>query len=138
MTDILQVALPKRPPVHSGRGVRFELLTPDERDRMLVSVATLCGTDDKKMGILRQREGVKCMLRQVTRERDLTEEQIFALPADAWIKVDQQMLADDAEYKKLFTAKDDELLCFLYRDHHEITKAEVDQIAGKVRTVSVD
>ncbi len=138
MAEYLQFALPKSLPKHAGRGVRFEILDPTTRDQMLLAVATLAGEDDKKLAILRQREGVRRMLRAVTRDGNLTEEQILALPESAWTKVDAQGLADDEAYRKLFTTKDDELLCWLYRDYHEITKSDVDAIAGKVRTVSTD
>jgi hypothetical protein len=137
MSEYLQVALPNSAPRHSGRGIRFEIIPPDERDQMLHSVAVLAGSDANKLSILRQREGVKRMLRAVTRDGHLTEEQVFALPESGWMKVDEQVLADDEAYKKLFTTRDDELLCWLYRDYHEISKADVDAIAGKVRTVSV-
>jgi hypothetical protein len=138
MAEYLQFVLPKSLPKHSGRGVRFEILDPTARDQMLLAAATLAGDDDKKLAIIRQREGVRRMLRAVTRDGNLTEEQILALPETAWTKVDAQMLALDDTYKKLFTTKDDELLCWLYRDYHEITKSDVEAIAGKVRTVSTD
>lgn len=137
MTELLQLALPNRPPRHSGRGIRFAIIPPDERDQMLHTVALLAGKDERKLAILRQREGVKRMLRAVTRDGGLTEEQVFGLPESGWLKLDEQVLADDEQYRALFTTKDDELLCWLYRDYHEISREDVDAIAGKVRTVSV-
>jgi hypothetical protein len=63
MSEFIEFRLPNKAPQHSGRGVRFELLSPTERDAALVSAAMLAGEDKIKLALLRQREGVKRMLR---------------------------------------------------------------------------
>ena len=137
MTDYLQLVLPNTLPQCSGRAVRFELLSPTERDQALVAAATLAGDDKAKLNILRQREGVRRMLRAVTKTKGLTDEAVLALPESDWIALSHQKLVEDGVYDGFFTAKDDEILAWAYREYHEPTEKDVKAIAGKVRTVSV-
>jgi hypothetical protein len=107
-----------------------------ERNHVLLSAATLAGDDKAKLTLLRQLEGVKRMLRAVTKKKGLTDEDLVTLPESEWMPVTQQSLESD--YATLFTAKDDEILSYFYRDYHEPSQKEVNDIAGKVRTVSTD
>src|SRR5580704_19471159 len=135
MADYIQFVLPNKPPQCSGRGVRFEMLTPTERDQALVSAATLAGDDKTKLNLLRQREGVRRMLRAVTRTKGLTDDEMLKLPESDWMKLDHQKLEE--EYDRLFTTKDDEILAWFYREYHEPSQKDVEAIAGKAHTVSV-
>jgi hypothetical protein len=135
MAEYIQFALPNRPPQHSGRGVRFVLLSPADRDQALVSAALLSGDDKTKLAIFRQREGVRRMLRAVTKKTGVTDEELLD-PGTEWISVSHQKLEED--YDKLFTTRDDEILSWIYREYHEPNQKDVDAIAKKVRTVCVD
>ncbi len=133
MADLIEFCLPNRAPQHSGRGVRFELLTPTERDSALVTAAMLAGDDRVKLALLRQREGVKRMLRAVTKSKGLTEAELLD-PKTEWTTVSHALLESD--YDKLFTTRDDEVLAWFYREYHEPSAKEVEAIAKKARTVS--
>lgn len=134
MAEYIQFCLPNKPPQTSGRGVRIQLLSPSERNQGLLSAAMLAGEDKAKLALLRQLEGVKRMLRAVTKRKGLTDEELLTLPENEWMTVTHQGLESD--YAELFTAKDDEILSWFYREYHEPSQKEVDAIAGKVRTVS--
>ena len=136
MADYIQFALPNTPPQCSGRGVRFELLSPTERDHALVSAATLAGDDKAKLNILRQREGVRRMLRAVTKSKGLTDANLLSLPDGDWIALSHQKLVEDGVYDGFFTAQDDEILAWFYREYHEPSEKDVRAIAGKVQMVS--
>ena len=134
MADYIQFCLPHKAPQTSGRGVRIQLLSPTERNQALLSAAMLAGEDKAKLALLRQLEGVKRMLRMVTKKPGHTDEALLTLPENEWMTVTHQGLESD--YAELFTAKDDEILAWFYREYHEPSQKEVDAIAGKVRTVS--
>ena len=85
MADYVQFTLPNKLPQNSGRGVRFALLTPTERDQSLLSAATLAGADKAKLQILRQREGVMRMLRAVTKKKGLSDSDVLKLPESEWM-----------------------------------------------------
>ena len=70
MAELIQFCLPNKAPQTSGRGVRFALLNPVERNQALLSAATLAGEDKAKLNLLRQFEGVKRMVRAVTGWQD--------------------------------------------------------------------
>jgi hypothetical protein len=131
--DLIELCLPSKAPQHSGRGVRFELLSPTERDAALVSAAMLAGGDKIKLTLLRQREGTKRMLRAVTKKKGLSQEDLLD-PKTEWMSVDHALLESD--YDKLFTCRDDEVLAWFYRQYHEPSSEEVEAIAKKARPVS--
>jgi hypothetical protein len=133
MSDLIELCLPNKAPQHSGRGVRFELLSPTERDAAIVSAALLAGEDKIKLALLRQREGVKRMLRAVTKKAGLTAPDLLD-PKTEWMPVTHALLESD--YDKLFTCRDDEVLAWFYREYHEPSAKEVEAIAKKVRAVS--
>ncbi|HEY3821829.1 MAG TPA: hypothetical protein VGL81_31905 [Polyangiaceae bacterium] len=133
MAEMIELCLPSKAPQHSGRGVRFELLSPTDRDAALLSAAMIAGDDKIKLALLRQREGVKRMLRAVTKRNGLTEADLLD-PKTEWMPVTHALLESD--YDKLFTCRDDEVLAWFYREYHEPSAKDVEAIAKKVRTVS--
>ena len=133
MAEYIEFCLPHRVPQHSGRGVRFELLSPTERDAALMSAAMLAGEDRAKLALLRQREGVKRMVRAVTKKTGLKDEDLLD-PKTEWMPVTHALLESD--YDKFFTCRDDEILAWFYREYHEPSAKDVEAIAKKVRTVS--
>ena len=133
MADQIEFCLPSRAPQHSGRGVRFELLSPTERDAALVTAAMLAGDDRVKLALLRQREGVKRMLRAVTKKTGLSDADLLD-PQTEWTPVSHALLESD--YDKLFTTRDDEVLAWFYREYHEPSAKDVEAIAKKTRMVS--
>jgi hypothetical protein len=54
LSEFIEFCLPSKAPQHSGRGVRFELLSPTERDAALVSAAMISGDDKIKLALLRR------------------------------------------------------------------------------------
>ncbi len=133
MSELIELCLPNKAPQHSGRGVRFELLSPTDRDAAIVSAALLAGDDKIKLTLLRQREGVKRMLRAVTKKKGLSQEELLD-PKTEWMPVDHALLETD--YDKLFTCRDDEVLAWFYREYHEPSAKDVEAIAKKARPVS--
>jgi hypothetical protein len=132
VSDFIELCLPNKAPQHSGRGVRFELLSPTERDAAIVSAAMLAGEDKIKLALLRQREGVKRMVRAVTKRTGLTEADLLNTKTE-WMPVSHALLESD--YDKLFTCRDDEVLAWFYREYHEPSPKEVEAIAKKARAV---
>ncbi len=51
MSEFIELCLPSRAPQHPGRGVRFELLSPTDRDAALISAAMLAGDDKIKLAL---------------------------------------------------------------------------------------
>ncbi len=77
------------------------------------------------------RMGVRSMIVGVTRQSGLKD-----LTGATWDKV---TTADvEARWSELFTAKDDAVLLNLFQSFHEVSQAEMEDISGKVQTVSVD
>ena len=89
--------------------MRFELLSPTDRDAALISAAMLAGDDKIKLALLRQREGVKRMLRAVSKKKELTEADLLD-PKTEWMPTSPALLESD--YDKLFTCRDDEVLAW--------------------------
>lgn len=129
----------------SGRGVRYRLLPPSERDAVLKKAASAAG--EKASGIDMRltefREGIKAMLVSVTAETGFTTFEQLAGTAEKptkWeaLSAEKLELPGPLMYDALFNAKDDAVLTGLYRRAHEVTQAEVDAIAGKALPVSAD
>jgi succinate dehydrogenase flavin-adding protein (antitoxin of CptAB toxin-antitoxin module) len=133
LSEFIELCLPNKAPQHSGRGVRFELLSPTDRDAALISAAMIAGDDKIKLAVLRQREGVKRMLRAITKKKGLTEADLLD-PKTEWMPVSHALLESD--YDKLFTCRDDEVLAWFYREYHEPSAKDVEAIAKKARTAS--
>jgi hypothetical protein len=135
MVQCFQILLSNEPTC--GRGVRYRMLRPTERDEVLYNSARMAGekADSRKLAMVSSREGAKAMLVAVSRSGKLA-----TLDGATWTKVDKEMLEMPGEfnYEGLFTAKDDEILCGLYQKLHGASQAEVDQIAGKAQPVSMD
>lgn len=121
----------------SGRGVRYRMLSPEERDEVLFKSAKLAGdvNDRQKLAVFTAREGVKSMLVAVTKQRGLR-----SLNSADWHKVTMESLTlpGEWEYNKIFTAKDDEILSGIYMKLHNASREEVEMIAGKAQKVSMD
>lgn len=125
-------------PPTSGRGVRYKLLSPTERDEVLLRAATISdgGNDKNRLALSSTKEGVKSMLVAVTKESSLKD----LKNGCSWEKLNLEKLGlpGTFEYDKLFTAKDDEILCGIYQRNHGASATEVDMIAGKAQMVSMD
>lgn len=124
----------------SGRGVRYRVLAPEEKDSLLASAAALVGPQ-ATYPELNARHAVECvkrMLVAVTRRAELTT--VDGLSAGDWVPLNDAMLAgmpgqEAWKFEKLFTAKDVAVLRTLYRRLHEVTEADVDEIEGKAISV---
>ena len=119
-------------PGHSGRAIRYRVLTPDEVEKAEqlaeadVNESTTVLALDKAV----VREGLHMMIREVS--EPVKPEALPALTAEQWRKVDPRALSTD--WPKLFTAKDTKLLQRLYRREHLVTEADLDKLmSGKVR-----
>lgn len=126
-----------------GHGIRYKLLGPSERDQVMRKAAQVAGPDasPQAFGMAQMREGVKAMLVAVTAKGDLTS--YDQLATEKWVDLDLEKLAGmssggDLSYDRLFTAKDDELLCSIYSRLHTASRDEVEQIVGKAQRVSMD
>lgn len=119
----------------SGRGVRYRTLSPEEKDSLLATAASLVGPN-AFMAELNARHAVECVKRMVvaiTRKNELAT--LDGLGAGDWVSVNDAMLAglgtDQWKFEKIFTAKDVGVLRSIYRRLHEVTEADLDDIEGK-------
>ena len=124
----------------SGRGVRYRVLSPEEKDSLLATAAALVGPN-ATYPELNARHAVECvkrMLVAVTRKAELGS--LDGLGAGDWVPLNDAMLAgmpgqEAWRFEKLFTAKDVGVLRTIYRRIHEVTEADVDEIEGKAISV---
>ena len=124
----------------SGRGVRYRVLAPEEKDSLLASAAALVGPNATypELNAKHAVECVKRMLVAVTRKAELAS--LDGLGAGDWVPLNDAMLAgmpgqEAWKFEKLFTAKDVGALRTIYRRLHEVTEADVDEIEGKAISV---
>lgn len=134
----------------SGRAVRYRVLTPSERDAVLLKAAQLTAGNGNvapsgavagvQLRLAETREALKAMVVSVTDPVTAQD-----LPTATWRKVSPMDLEmpgplqfDRVGDLGLFTAKDDAILGAAYRRHHDISAAEVELIVGKAVSVSED
>ena len=122
----------------SGRGVRFKVLDPYEHDAITLDAAKVVGMEGTMIELrkLEWKMGVKRMIVAVTKDGGYKDTDDLISKEAAWRKMTVKDL--DEEYNKLFTAKDDQFLCAMFRQYHEVSEDELQAISGKARTVSVD
>ncbi len=117
---------------HSGRAVRVEALPSHEVEDMLLNAAKLAGPEASPIEIkkIEWRNGTKQFIKFFTDPCDnpLAESVKWKKPSPGQFEV----MSD------FFTAKDCAVLESLYRDYHEITQKELDDIVGKPLMVSKD
>jgi hypothetical protein len=121
----------------SGRGVRLRTIKPGEKDKIAEKAAMHVGKDASVIEFRNEeiRQSVFRMLVAVTKTADMkTADQLLALPADDWEKMDLEKL--NFRYDDLFTPKDDAFLASIYRRVNEVSQSEVEDIAGKAMSVS--
>ena len=143
MSELVQIHLSAKE--CSGRGVRFRVLTPSQHNAAAYAAASQAGKECTYVELrhMEFREGIKAMLVEVT-EPGLVGEN--ALQGDVkWTKLDAEKLEmpgplqyDRKDGVGLFTAKDIMVLVGMYKRFHEVSEAEVEDIAGKAVKVSVD
>ncbi len=121
----------------SGRGVRYKLLTPSERERVQLNAGKHVGPDTTILELrnLENRFGVQAMIVAYTKQTGFKDESKLMVENVVWQNTDAMELED--QYNKLFTAKDDAVLCRVYQKNHEVSESEVDAIMGKSIQVSV-
>lgn len=124
----------------SGRGVRYRVLAPEEKDLALSVAAGLVGPNATypELNAKHAVECVKKMLVAVTRKGELAS--LDGLGAGDWVLLNDAMLAgmpgqEPWKFEKLFSAKDVGVLRTIYRRLHEVTEADVDEIEGKAISV---
>ncbi len=117
---------------HSGRAVRVEELPTHEVEAMLTSAAKLAGPDATPIEIkkIEWRNGTKVFIKSYT---DACENPLAE--GVKWKKPTPGQFDTMADF---FTAKDCQVLESLYREYHEVTQKELDDIVGKVLPVSED
>ncbi len=138
-------------PAHSGRGVKFRLLSPVEKRKVDANAYTLLpkevkadreNKEDALMSYfeLRTLEGVKAFLVAVTDNHSLpslTPDKSKNEPDPVWHTLTLQELdLATSDYKldggKLFTAADIEVLCNVYRNFHEPNQEQVKTALGEL------
>ncbi len=117
----------------SGRGVRFRELPSSEHDQLQLDAAKQIGPEGTMLELrkIEHRMGVRRMVVGVTKQTGLKD-----LTGANWDKVSAADV--DQNWETYFNSKDDAFLLELYRSYHEITLAEVEDLAGKVTSVSID
>ena len=128
----------------SGRGVKVRQLNPTEVDAAGVEAARSVGKDclNVEYNQAKAKELVERMLVAVTKATGLKSmDEVKALPASEWVPLTQAKLNDpEGEYRfnKIFTARDDGLLCGITSRLHIARVDEVEAIMGKALMVSED
>lgn len=125
-------------PAFCGRGIRYKVLSPSERDDAILRAAQLCkGNDDPRAFALYQaREGVKAMLVGVTRKTGIERTDELPLKDDDYEALTLEKLEIDERYSydRLFGVKDDDALVGIYNRLHSVRQVEVDAIfSGAVK-----
>jgi hypothetical protein len=117
----------------SGRGVRYRLLSPSERDQVLFNAARAAGADAtrQEMAVYAAREGAKAMLVAIT------DVPVKTMAGAAWSKVTPEILTLPGKlcYDSIFTSKDDEILCGLYQHNHGVSQEDIEEISSKAEEV---
>jgi hypothetical protein len=117
---------------HSGRAVRVEALAAHDAENMLTSAAKLAGPEATPIEIkkIEWRNGTKLFIKSYTEptENPMAE-------GTKWKKPTPGQFDEMASY---FTAKDCQVLESLYRDAHEITQKELEDIISGGLPVSGD
>lgn len=128
--DLHQYLLP------SGVGIGVVELFPSEKDKLTKDLAHTIGKDASVLDfrVSEMREGVLSMLKFYTKAKFKKPEDLLSLTEKDWVEVDKLSLEDS--YDKVFTAKDDAVLCAIYKRLHEVSLDEIESIVGKARTVS--
>ncbi len=132
MSELFQYHL--RGKGHSSRGVRVAALQSHEVEDNLIAAAKLAGPDATPIEIKKTewRNGIKLFIKAYTEPCE------NPLAADVKWKKASVSGFDDGGLAKFFTAKDCQILESLYRDYHEVTQKEMDDIVGKALPVSGD
>ena len=119
-------------PTFCGRGIRYKVLSPAERDEAILRAAQLSkGNDDPRAFALHQaREGVKAMLVGVTRKGGIQTAAELPLKDEEYETLTPEKLEIDDRYSygRLFGVKDDDALVGIYNRLHAVKQAEVDAI----------
>ncbi len=116
----------------SGRGVRVRMLEPHEHGGILEAATKLVDNSAKIIELKKKewRLGVKAFIVEFTAPcEEITKD-------TKWTKADPAEM--DAQFDKIFAAKDVAVLEHMYREFHEVSEAEVEAIAGKALPVSLD
>lgn len=116
---------------HSGRAVRLAPLDPDMAELCLTQAAKLAGPEATPIEIKKceWRLGSKLFIVKFT---DPTEDPLKA----TWYKPKPGQF--DHEMGKYFTTKDVQVLENYYREYHEVSQAELDNITQTALPVSED
>jgi hypothetical protein len=126
-----QTLLSKSPT--SGRGIKYRLLSPSERDEVLFKAARVAGPEAtrQEMAVLSAREGAKAMLVAIT------DGPVKTLTGASWLKCDLESLnmPGKLDYNGIFSAKDDEILCGLYQHNHGVSQEDIEEISSKAEEV---
>jgi len=124
----------------SGRGVRIQMLSLEQRGAVLEAAAKEVGAEATMLQF-RIREGAAgtaAMVVEVTEKAGFKSaaELIEAGDGAKWKKVGAQELAEHPE--KYFNAKDQAALLSLFRALHDVDDKEIDSILGEAQDVTVD
>jgi hypothetical protein len=129
-------------PTFCGRGVRYRVLTPSQRDEVLLKASQLSrGTDDPRVfGLHQAREGIKAMLVAVSKKAGIASIDAMPLKKEDYEKLTPEVLEIDERlsYDRLFSVKDDDALVGLYNRLHAVKQTEVDAIFQAALPVSED
>jgi hypothetical protein len=124
----------------SGRGVRFRLLSPEEKRKSDGFAADKVGPQASGVDYFNMRlhEGMKSALTAVTEKYGLSDP--FADDVK-WQDVNYTMLSTpggdwNLESGDVFTPADIEILTGLYRLHHEPSQLALAQIMGEAKAVA--
>lgn len=127
----------------SGRGIRFKLLNPLERDQASIDAAKVSGKNASNLqyALFEVRELINKSIVSVTKKGGYKlDSDIMALPDTEWEKVTQFNLEDPGcpfEYNKLFTPKEDSIIAMYIKSLYSPTQEDIDSILGKAVTIAM-
>ena len=116
-----------------GRGIRFQVLTPDQRTALAVE-AFKSTMDGETVYAMKQREalmGAYAMLVAIT-EPGLKK--LDQLGTAKWEKVDVELLEEKGG--DLFSCKDQDALRQIFKTWHDCAPEEVDAMLGEAQEVT--
>lgn len=120
----------------SGRGVRIEVLSNDQRDALFEAAAKDVGAEATMLELRRREDksAVCAFVIEVTEKAGYKKADELFADGVTWKKVNADEL--DAKLSTYFTTKDVATLIAIFRKLHDVTQKEIEDIMGEALDVT--